>query len=122
MSATLDRHYGGVLPERTQEQRMEALAKGNAHRSKRRQLKEDIKAGRVTIADALAEPVPEWLETMKVYDLLRAIPYYGKARLDKTFRRITMSPSKTIGGLTERQRGELVGWVQSDLERRDACR
>ena len=52
---------------------MEALARANDIRSRRAQLKRDLKAGRQPIHELLLEP-PEYLETAKVFDLLLAVP------------------------------------------------
>ncbi|MDQ6816313.1 MAG: hypothetical protein M3018_02755 [Actinomycetota bacterium] len=55
----------------------------------------------------LLEP-PEYLETAKVFDLLLAVPKYGRVKVNKILSQCRISPSKTIGGLSERQRRELV--------------
>jgi hypothetical protein len=104
MSATM-------LPPRTLQQRMDALEKGNLIRCYRAELKRKIKAGLVTVDEVLAEPGP-LLESMKVYDLLLAAPYHGHVKVGKIMRATSISPSRTVGGLTERQRGELAGIVR----------
>ena len=86
---------------------MEALQRANDIRSRRAQLKRDLKAGRMPIADLLTNP-PEYLETAKVFDLLLAVPKYGRVKVNKILSQCRISPSKTLGGLSERQRGELV--------------
>ena len=88
-------------------QRMEALARANDIRSRRAQLKRDLKAGRLRIHELLLEP-PEYLETAKVFDLLLAVPKYGRVKVNKILSQCRISPSKTIGGLSDRQRSELV--------------
>jgi len=94
-------------PERSLAQRMEALERANAIRMKRAQLKRDLKAGRKSIHDLLLDP-PEYVETAKVFDLLLAVPKYGRVKVNKILHTCRISPSKTIGGLSPRQRGELV--------------
>lgn len=96
-----------VAPGRTVEQRLSALEKANATRSRRAQLKRDLKAGEVLVVDLIASP-PEFIETMKTFDLLLAVPKYGRVKVNKILSRERISPSKTIGGLSERQRRELV--------------
>jgi hypothetical protein len=93
-------------PNRSLEQRMTALEHANEIRMARAQLKRELKAGRVTIHALIATP-PEYLETAKVFDLLMAVPKYGRVKVNKILTRCQIMPSKTIGGLTERQRGEL---------------
>jgi hypothetical protein len=51
---------------------------------------------------------PEYLQTAKVFDLLLAVPKYGRVKVNKILSQCRISPSKTLGGLSERQRGELV--------------
>jgi len=94
-------------PERSLNQRMEALQRANDVRSARAKLKRDLKAGRQPISELLLDP-PEYLETAKVFDLLLAVPKYGRVKVNKILTTCRISPSKTIGGMSERQRGELV--------------
>lgn len=86
---------------------MDALARANHIRSKRAQLKRDMKAGRVKAMDMLFEP-PEWLETAKVFDIMLAAPKYGRVKVNKILMQCRISPSKTVGGLSQRQRVELI--------------
>jgi hypothetical protein len=86
---------------------MDALQRANAIRTRRAQLKRDLKAGRVSIDRLLSEP-PDFVETAKVFDMLLAVPKYGRVKANKVLQQCRISPSKTIGGLSERQRNELV--------------
>ena len=90
---------------------MDALQRANAIRTERAQLKRDLKAGRASIHDLLREP-PEYLETAKVFDILLAVPKYGRVKANKVLQICRISPSKTIGGLSERQRNELVSLLR----------
>ncbi len=96
-----------AAPERSLVQRMEALARANDIRTRRAQLKRDLKAGRQPIHELLLRP-PDYLLTAKVFDLLLAVPKYGRVKVNKILSHCRISPSKTLGGLSERQRGELV--------------
>ena len=40
--------------------------------------------------------------------MLLAVPKYGRVKVNKILQQCRISPSKTIGGLSERQRTELV--------------
>jgi hypothetical protein len=100
-----------AAPERTLAQRMEALQRANDIRSRRAQLKRDLKAGRQPIHELLLEP-PDYLETAKAFDLLLAVPKYGRVKVNKILSHCKISPSKTIGGLSERQRRELVALMR----------
>ncbi len=90
---------------------MDALQRANAIRTERAQLKRDLKAGRASIHDLLSRP-PEYLETAKVFDILLAVPKYGRVKANKVLQTCRISPSKTIGGLSERQRNELVSLLR----------
>jgi hypothetical protein len=100
-----------AAPERSLVQRMEALARANDVRSRRAQLKRDLKAGRQPIHELLLRP-PEYLETAKVFDLLLAVPKYGRVKVNKILSQCKISPSKTVGGLSQRQRTELVALMR----------
>lgn len=101
----------GATPERSLNQRMDALRRANHIRTKRAQLKRDLKAGKVKIHTLLLDP-PEYVETAKVFDMLLAVPKYGRVKTTRILNQCRISPSKTIGGLSERQRTELVGQLR----------
>ena len=86
---------------------MDALARANQIRIERAQLKRDLKSGRRSIHSLLLEP-PEYVETAKVFDMLLAVPKYGRVKVNKILSHCRIAPSKTIGGLSERQRSELI--------------
>ena len=100
----------GLTPERSRTQRMDALKSANDIRTRRARLKRDLKAGRIHIHGLLLNP-PEYLKTAKVSDLLLAVPKYGRVKVNRILTHCRISPSKTIGGLSERQRKELVSYL-----------
>jgi hypothetical protein len=93
---------------------MEALERANHIRTRRAQLKRDLRAGKVRI-DQLLESPPDYLETAKVFDMLLAVPKYGRVKANKVLQQVRISPSKTIGGLSDRQRTELVALLRARL-------
>ena len=99
---------GVAAPERSLVQRMEALERANEIRTRRAQLKRDLKGGRAKIHDLLLEP-PEYVETAKVFDILMAVPKFGRVKAARFLNQARISQAKTVGGLSERQRAELVG-------------
>jgi hypothetical protein len=99
-------------PARSLDQRMEALKRANDIRVRRAQLKKDLKDGRVQIEVVLADP-PEYVETAKVFDILMAVPKFGRVKAAKLLNQCRISQSKTVGGLSDRQRTELVGLFNS---------
>jgi hypothetical protein len=96
-----------AAPERSLDQRMDALKRANGIRSARAKLKKDLKAGKANIHALLLDP-PEYVQTAKVFDMLLAVPKYGRVKANRILNQCRISPSKTIGGLSERQRAELV--------------
>lgn len=94
-------------PDRSPTQRLEALKLANAVRTERALLKRDLKAGRVRIETILHDP-PECVHSAKVADIMLAVPRYGRVKVAKVLQRCRISPSKSVIGLSDRQRGELV--------------
>lgn len=92
-----------VAPERSLDQRLAALDRANEIRMARAQLKRDVKAGRRSVRDVLLDP-PDWAATMHVLDLLLAAPKVGRVKANKVLQLSRVSPSKTLGGMTTRQR------------------
>ena len=100
-----------AAPQRSLDQRMEALKRANDIRSQRAQLKRDLKAGKAKIQTLLLDP-PEYVQTAKVIDMLLAVPKYGRVKTNRILNQCRISPSKSIGGLSQRQRDELVAQLR----------
>jgi len=96
---------------------MEALDRANDVRILRARLKQDMKIGRTSGLSVLTDP-PAFTETMKVLDLLLAVPKVGRVKALKTLNVARISPAKTIGGMTQRQRDDLAliagRWLDPD--------
>ena len=100
------------VPERTHRQRMDALDEANRNRMARARLKRDVKAGRRSaVALLLADECPKEFRTMKVFVLMLSLPKVGRTKTEKMLRRAAISPAKTVGGLTPRQRVELASML-----------
>ena len=95
-------------PARSLDQRMEALKRANDIRVRRAQLKKDLKNGKVQIDEILDDP-PEYVSTAKVFDMLMAVPKFGRVKAARFLNQCRISQSKTVGGLSDRQRAELIG-------------
>lgn len=110
----------GAAPQRSLAQRMEALKRANDIRSRRARFKHQMKVtgrgekgedeARKRAAD-VATAVPGWAETMKVLDLLMSIPKVGRVKANRLMNQCQISHSKTVGGMSERQRRELTGEI-----------
>lgn len=100
-------------PERSLAQRLEALKRANEVRVFRADLKRELKRGRVSIHDLLLdEDLDERLATAKIIDLLLATPKYGRVKAHKVLQQTRVSPSKTLGGMTGRQKTELAAMLR----------
>lgn len=99
------------IPERSFRQRISALKRANEIRTYRAQLKVDVKAGRRSILTILADP-PDMTESMKVFDLVISAPKMGRVKTNRVLTQCRISPSKTVGGLSERQRKELIHFLR----------
>jgi hypothetical protein len=95
-------------PVRSLDQRMDALKRANDIRVKRAKLKKDLKDGRIQIEQVLQSP-PEYVSTAKVVDILMAVPKFGRVKAARFLNQCRISQSKTVGGLSDRQRAELIG-------------
>jgi hypothetical protein len=103
-----NRHFdASETPVRSMRQRMDALDRANEIRSYRAQLKRDLKAGRANVIDILTNSNP-MIDTMKIFDLMLAVPKMGRTKVNKMLISCRISPSKTIAGLSDRQRDELL--------------
>lgn len=97
-------------------QRMAALAKGNEIRLARAAERRRLKAmpreeSRREVAALIAEPTEMWFTASLDY-VLRMAARTGPAQISKWLRSTGLSPTKTLGSMTERQRRVLAGVVR----------
>lgn len=98
-----------VDPTKDPEVRARSLRLANEVRFGRAQIKRDVRAGRRRLDRSLLEE--PYLRTMKLYDLLRELPKVGRVKANRLLYLCRISTGKTIGGLSERQRDEVVRGV-----------
>jgi hypothetical protein len=96
------------------QQRLLALDRANHIRIARSALKRRLCAGEIAPAEAILLGSSE-TDTMTVAELLQSQRGWGPKRSSKLLRAVSLSNSKTLGSLTERQRVTLAG-VLSRLE------
>jgi hypothetical protein len=92
--------------------RMGALRRANEVRHQRAEIKQGLRSSKIRIADLLVDPSPS-LSTARLSKVLLAVPGYGQVRVDRLLKRLRISPLKTIGALSDRQREELVKAVEA---------
>ena len=73
-------------PERSIDQRREALALANEVRHKRAALKAALKRGELSIVTLLKDP-PQYLATARIGEYLRALPTYGPVKVERLLKR-----------------------------------
>ena len=95
------------VPGRSHEQRLRALRHANEVRSARAKLKRELAAGEIELAQILVEP-PSCVRMARVRDLLLVLPKIGSVKAGRILAQCGIAHSKTLGGLTERQRAELI--------------
>lgn len=89
------------------DQRTRALARANEVRIARATLKKELRAGTIGIEQILATP-PKYIATAEILDLLVAVPKLGPVKAARLLSSAYVSKSKTVGGLSERQRTQLI--------------
>ena len=88
-------------------QHMQALAQANKVRLARAELKRQIGFGQLSVADVVLE-CPWEAESMTIADLLMSQHRWGRTRCRRFLGSVSMTETKTIGSMTERQRRELA--------------
>lgn len=96
------------LPILTEEQRKQALEKAAEARRKRAEIKQQLKTGKLTLAEMLRRPEDVTVGKMKVSSVLESLPGVGKVRARKIMERLDISSSRRIRGLGGKQKDALL--------------
>ncbi|HEX9235244.1 MAG TPA: integration host factor, actinobacterial type [Actinomycetota bacterium] len=96
------------LPTLTEEQRKEALAKAAEARRKRAELKNQLKAERMTLRDVLSHQGDDVIGKMKVSSVLESLPGVGKVRARRIMERLDISATRRVRGLGAKQKDALL--------------
>lgn len=94
-------------PQLTPEQRANALAKAGEARVARAELKNQLKMGSVTLADALASTSPT-VGKLKVVSMLESLPGVGKVKARKIMEDIGIAENRRVQGLGQQQKTSLL--------------
>ena len=94
-------------PQLTPEQRAQALAKAAEARAARAELKNQLKMGSVTLAEALAS-TDSTVGKLKVVSLLEALPGVGKVKARKIMDEIGIAENRRVQGLGQQQKQALL--------------
>ncbi|HCC32988.1 MAG TPA: integration host factor [Clostridiales bacterium] len=97
-----------ALPVLTLQQRRKALEKAQAMRSRRKEMRQRLKKGRLSLRDVLDGRDNEVMAKMRVAYLLASLPRVGKTTARRIMEEIGIDDSRRVQGLGKRQRGELL--------------
>jgi uncharacterized protein YecT (DUF1311 family) len=86
---------------------MNALEQANKVRLARAQLKRDVTAGKVSVAQVVTE-CPWMAERMRVAELLAAQNHWGSVKTYHFLSSLRISEARTVEDLTARQRAVIV--------------
>lgn len=93
-----------AIPQLTSAQLEAARGAATQARRARAELKEQVKAGTISFADALAKAADDdTLSRIKVVDLLRAMPRVGVTRAGEIMENLQIAPNRRIRGLGRHQ-------------------
>lgn len=96
-----------ALTDLTDEQRSDALKKAAAARAARAQLRDDLKSGKVALADVIESDDPV-VSRMRVRLLLESMPGIGRVKAERIMDELNISASRRVQGLGHRQREQLI--------------
>ncbi len=94
-------------PQLTPEQRTNALAKAAEARAARAELKNQLKIGSVSLAEALAS-TSSTVGKLKVVSLLESLPGVGKVKARKIIADIGIADNRRVQGLGAQQKLALL--------------
>lgn len=93
------------LPLMSPEERFAASQKAIETRKARMRLKDEMKHGKLSVAEAIGMPV---MQRMKVYEFLRAIPGIGTNRAKEFMLANSIADNRRVGGLSEHRRAQII--------------
>jgi len=96
-----------ALPALTPEQRAEALAKARQARKERSEFLQALKAGTLSLGDALAR-TDDVARRTKVAQVLKALPGYGPVKVAEVMEQTGIDERRRLGSLGEHQREKLL--------------
>ncbi|NLM39438.1 MAG: integration host factor [Firmicutes bacterium] len=97
-----------ALPQLTREQKLSALQKAQEMRSKRAQLREQLKRGELTLKEVLERADDEVIAKMRVSYLIQSLPQVGKVTSKRIMDEIGINENRRVQGLGKRQVSELL--------------
>lgn len=97
-----------ALPMLSLEEKRKALKKAQEVRSKRAKIRQNLKNGKTTIREVLANINDDVVTKMRVAYLVESLPRIGKVRTRKIMTDIGINETRRVQGLGNRQRQALL--------------
>lgn len=96
------------VPQLTPEERKQALEKAKLARARRAEVRDQLKSGKLTLAQVIDMKDDPVVGRMKVSALIETLPGYGKAKAEKVMNELEIAESRRLRGLGQRQRDALL--------------
>ena len=97
-----------AIPKLSEAERKAALEKAKAARIKRAEVRDQLKDGKLTLAQVIDMKDDPVIGRMKVSTLIETLPGYGKAKSTKIMGELKIAESRRLRGLGERQQAALL--------------
>jgi hypothetical protein len=98
-----------ALPELSDEQRREALAKAGEARRTRAEIKELLRTGTLTLREVMHRAESDdMVAGTKIIALLQSLPGLGKVKAKRTMEELGIAENRTLRGLGSNQREHLL--------------
>lgn len=97
-----------AIPQLSAEERQAALEKAKVARTKRAEIRDELKSGKLTLAEVLDKKDDPIVGRMKVSTLIETLPGYGKAKAEKIMNELQIAESRRLRGLGARQQAALL--------------
>ena len=96
------------IPQLSQDERIAALEKAKAARAKRAEIREELKAGKLSLEQVIDMKDDEVVGRMRVSVLIETLPGYGTAKAEKIMDELKIAKTRRLRGLGERQKAALL--------------
>jgi hypothetical protein len=100
------------LPVLTLKEKKSALEKAQKMRSERKEIREKLKTGNLSLVEVLTQDTDEVMGKMRVAYLLASLPRVGKTTAKKVMEEIGIDESRRVQGLGKRQKEALLSRFQ----------
>lgn len=101
------------VPQLTAEERAAALAIASVNRTKRAEVKQQLRDRKITVAEVIDMKDDPAIGKMLVRDLIRSVPHYGDAKAPRIMEEIGIASNRRIKGLGCKQAAALIEWLSS---------